>query len=46
MDSVTRYKNKVIYPQFLSVFNIWDYYYSLIATLRSAISWKILTKKI
>jgi hypothetical protein len=28
-DSVTRYKNKVIYPQFLSVFNIWDYYYSL-----------------
>jgi hypothetical protein len=26
MDSVTRYKNKVIYPQFLSVFNIWDYY--------------------
>jgi hypothetical protein len=35
-----RYKNKVIYPQFLSVFNIWDYCYSLIATLRSAISWK------
>jgi hypothetical protein len=46
MDSVTRYKNKVIYPQFLSVFNVWDNYYSLIATLRSAISWKILTKQI